>query len=258
MLEGRNFDERDQEKSTPVALIDAGLAQSQWRGQSPIGKRFSFGDENWIEVAGVVGTVKNEGLDAGSQGQVYLPQTQNTQSQLYAVLSVATESGNWRNTIAAAVHSLDPAMPIDDVKTMEQRVALSIAPRKHVSTLLGVFGAVGLLLAAFGLYGLISYLAGQRTREFAVRLALGAQRQDVMRLVLGQGALLVAAGLGIGVAAALGLTRVIQQQLFGVEPTDWRVFLASMVILAAIALAATVVPARRATRVDPIVALRSE
>jgi len=258
LLDGRNIDARDQVQSTPVALIDKQLAEKQWPGQNAIGKHLSFGDTNWLEVVGVVGSVKNAGLDVEGQGQVYLPQTQNAQASLYGVLVVANPTANWRATLAAVLQQIDPALPADDVKTMEQRVASSIGTRKHVSTLLSVFSALALLLAASGLYGLISYLVGQREREFAVRMALGAQSADVLRLVLAQGGQLVGAGLTLGILAGLALTRVIEKQLFGIAPTDWVTFTLAVVVLATVALAATALPARRATRVDPIRALRAE
>jgi len=258
LLDGRNFDVRDQAQSAPVALIDKQLAEKYWPGQSAVGRQFSFGDANWLEVAGVVGSVKNGGLDVEGQGQVYLPQTQNAQSSLYGILAVTNPTANWRATLAAVLQSLDPALPADDVKSMEERVAASIASRRHVSTLLTIFSGIGLLLAASGLYGLLSYLAGQRTREFAVRMALGAQPRDVLRLVLQQGGQMVGAGLALGILAGLALTRVIEKQLFGIAPTDWLTFALAVGVLATAAFAATALPARRATRVDPITALRAE
>ena len=258
LVEGRHFDARDATDAPLVAIVDKQLAEKRWPGESAVGKRLSFGGTNWREVVGVVGSVKNAGLDAPSGEQIYLPQTQNPQNSFWGVLAVQSAGGNWRSTIAAAVQQLDPAMPIDDVRTLEERIATFVAPRKHVSTLLGIFGGVGLLLAASGLYGLMSYLAGQRTQEFAIRVAMGAEPRDVLRLVLRQSAQMVAGGVALGLLAGLALTRVIEKQLYGVAATDWATYSAAALALAIVALAATAVPAMRATRVDPLTALRSE
>ena len=260
LREGRDFNARDTATSPPVAIVDERLAARHWPGESALGKRLSFGGENWREIVGVVASIRNAGLDSVGKGdgQLYLPNSQNTQSALFGVLAVNSASGNWRSVIAEAVRSLDADLPVDEVRPLAARVANSIAPRRHVSNLLTVFALVGLALAASGLYGLISYLVGQRRQEFAIRMAMGAQPADVLRLVLRQGTRMVLQGLVLGLLAAFALARMIENQLFGVRPSDAATFAIAAVVLCAIALGAMAVPAIRATRVDPLSALRAE
>jgi putative ABC transport system permease protein len=262
ILKGRDFDERDTRESPKVTIIDERLAREYWPDVDPIGKRIRFGppedNEPWHTIVGVVGDVRHERLDALTRKTVYLPFAQMP----IGGSSLAIRSSGRPENIAAAVRAqvkeLDPDLALTQVMPMAEVVARSVWQQRLYTALFGVFAAVALILATVGIYGVMSYAVTQRTREIGLRMALGAQRQDVMKLVVGQGVVLAALGVGAGLIAAVGLTRLMSSLLFGVTATDPLTFAAVSVLLAGVALGACFVPARRAARVDPMVALRYE
>ena len=255
---GRDFTEYDREGSEQVVVIDENLARRYWPGEDPIGKR--MGREQWHRIIGVVGHVTNANLAADSgKGVYYLSMFQHAEP-LVSILAKArvADAGELPGTIREAVHNTDPRQAVHSFRSMEDLVANSLAPRRFGMRLVAFFAATALFLAALGLYGVIAYSVTQRTREIGIRIALGAERGAVLRLVVGRGLRLAAFGAGIGVLGALGGARLIQSQLFEVSAADPLTILATAVILLAIATLASYLPARRVLRVDPVVALRPE
>ena len=257
-LRGRDFEEADSQDRPGVVLVSEQAAREYWPGLDPLGQRLSFGDRNWREVVGVVGSVRNRGLDLPEREQVYLAHAQNPLRTNYYVLHTRKTPSSLAPTVRAAIRSLDSDLPIYDVRTMEEYLSDSLARRRVSSALLAGFASVALLLAAIGVYGVVSYSVRQSTREIGIRLALGAQPRQLFRWIVGQGMVLVAAGLAFGLAGGMGAARFVRQMLFGVSPGDPAIFLVSALLLTATALLACWVPARRATRVDPSITLRYE
>jgi len=264
LKKGRAFTDQDRNGVSPVVVIDEQFVKKYFANTDPIGKRITIGprrgqtDSTWITIVGVVGHAAHEGLDAEPRIQYYFPYAQ-TGGQGMAVV-IRTE-GNPTAILPAArdaVHSIDRSLPLSNVKTMEQLVDASVGQRKLSMILLGVFSVIALLLASIGIYGVMSYSVAQRTRELGIRMALGAARPRVLALVVGQGMTLAGAGVVIGLGAAFGLTRLLATQLYGVSATDAMTFAIVAALLAGVALLATLLPAMRATRVDPVVALRDE
>ena len=261
---GRMFNEQDTRNSPQVAIIDEVFARKYFKGADPIGKRITFGarrgaqDSTWITIVGVVGHAAHEGLDAEPRIQYYFPPSQ---AGLRNFTIAVRATGNPLGVLPAmreAVHSIDRNLPLSAVNTMDKLVESSVGQRKLSMMLLGLFSAIAMLLASIGIYGVMSYSVAQRTREIGVRMALGAVRSRVLLLVVGQGMALAGAGVVIGLVAAFALTRFLSSQLFSVGATDPATFALVSALLATIALLATLVPALRATRVDPAVALRDE
>jgi predicted permease len=230
----------------------------------PIGKRITFGaapgktDSTWITIVGVVGHAAHEGLDAEPRIQYYFPYSQNGGRIMTVALRTAGSPLSLLAAARAAVHSVDRDLPLSQVNTMDKLVESSVGQRKLSMILLGVFSTIALLLASIGIYGVMSYSVTQRTRELGIRMALGAARIRVLGLVVRQGMTLAVAGVAIGLVAAFALTRFLSNQLYGVGATDGATFTLVSLTLLGIALLASLVPALRATRVDPVVALRDE
>ncbi len=262
LLKGRYFGEQDNREGRPVAIIDETLAQHYFSDEEPLGKRVEFqtvqGKQVWREIVGVVGHVKHKGLDIEFKDQLYYPHAQVSYSNMFVVVRAAKDPMSLASAVRGAVRAVDKDQPAFKVLTMDQMLSDSLAQRRLSVTLLGVFAVVAMVLAAVGLYGVISYSVTQRTNEIGIRIALGAPRRDIFKMVVGQGMVLTLVGIGLGVGGALALTRVMSSLLFGVTPTDPVTFAIIPLILTAVALAACFVPARRATRVDPMVALRYE
>jgi putative ABC transport system permease protein len=267
LRQGRVFTAQDRAGAPRVAVVDEQLARRYWPGADPIGRRITYGPpagvsdtsaREWIEVVGVVGHTKHEGLDAENRVQVYLPYAQRGLPFFTPVLRTAGDPLQSVAAVRQAVQSVDPDLPIANARSMDELIAQSVGQRRLSMLLLSVFSGVALVLASIGIYGLMSYSVAQRSRELGVRIALGAGRGDLLRLVLQQGMRLALAGIVIGVAAAFALTRVIASQLYGVTATDPATFVAVAALLGLTALAANLIPALRATRVDPAVILRDE
>jgi predicted permease len=261
VVAGREFSDQDVEGGQPVVVIDQNLARQYWPNQNPIGQRLRRGSRTpWATIVGVVGHVKQSALVGDSDKGVYYYSLLQRGGLPLAFL-VARSGGKASAAGPAlqdAVQAVEPSLPVFDLKSMAERVDSSLAPERFAVTVLGFFAAIALVLAALGLYGVISYSVTQRTQEIGVRMALGADRGRVLGMVVGQGMRLAAIGAGIGCVAAYGLARLLSSQLFEVNAADPETFLGVALLLAAVAFLACYLPARRATRVDPMTALRYE
>jgi len=273
LREGRFFNEQDDERSVPVAVIDEVFARKYFAGQSPLGKRvFVDSEQPPAQIVGVVGHVKQWGLDADDQqslqSQLYFPFRafpDDAMRGLAGGFGVAVRSDLPGRDTTTALNSIRQAVRehsnqniISNAQTMNEVIAGTLSTPRFSMILLGVFAVIALLLASLGIYGVISYLVGQRTHELGIRIALGAKRTDIFRLVLGHGMKMAIAGVAIGLITAFALTRLMTKMLFGVSATDPLTFVAISLLLAFVALLACYIPARRATKVDPLVALRYE
>ncbi len=278
LLKGRYFTSQDNKDSQGVVVIDEVMAQGLFPGEDPIGKSVGIaisspamgvGLDKPLEIVGVVRHVNHWGLGSDASAkiryQLYLPFVQipdpfmaELGTGMNLVVRTTVNPLSMEKGVRAAIAQMDSNQPVYDVKTMQQFVTDSLADRRFSMLLLGIFAALALLLASVGIYGVISYSASQRTHEIGIRMALGAGRADVLRLVVGQGLTLVLAGIGLGLAAAFGLTRLMASMLYGVQPTDLVTFAGVSLLLAMLALLASYIPARRASKVDPMVALRYE
>jgi predicted permease len=259
---GRFFSAHDEPDSQPVVMIDHKMAQRFWPHDDPIGKRVKFGGSGskapWMSIAGVVGTVRQYGLDVDGKMVLYLPEKQQSFGGLFLVARTAGDPAAMTNAMVNEIHSLDPEAPVYNIATMDQRLHDSLARRRFSMTMLGAFAAFALILAIVGIYGVMSYLVTQGTRDIGIRLALGATPRRILGMVIGQGMGLAAIGIVAGLAGAAFLTRWMASLLFGTSATDPATFSAVALLLAVVALLASYVPALRATKVDPMVALRDE
>ena len=268
---GRLFTDADNESAPPVAVVDESFQRRFWPNGSAVGKRFiaRFNNPNdiqWGQIVGVVAHVRHYGVDQvkqfalGQEGreQAYFPYPQRPSNRMYLAIKTSVEPLSLTSAVRGAVLSLDRDVPLYQVKTMDQLVTTSLAQRQLNMILFAAFSAIAMILAAVGIYGVMSYSVTQRTHEIGIRTALGAQQRSVLGLVVRQGMTLALAGIGIGLAFAVALTRLMTTLLFGVSATDPITFAAISVILTGVALVACLVPARRATKVDPMVALRYE
>ncbi len=260
LLHGRFFTDQDRRGSQPVVVIDENLARQYWPNQEPVGQHLRRGTNGpWYTIVGVVGHVMHSALTGDSgKGVCYYPAFLQPVPATFLVLKTSGDPTRLADPIRQAVSAVDPAQPVHDLKTMDERLAGSLAPRRFAVTLLGFFAGVALLMAALGLYGVISYSVSLRTQEIGIRMALGAQPSQVLGMVLGQGMCLAGIGAATGLLGAWALARSLPSQLFEVGAFDPVVFLLMAVVLALVALLATYIPAHRATRVDPLVALRYE
>jgi len=259
LLKGRLFVPADQDKN--VAVISETMARRYWPGQDPVGKRFGVNclrvwpKCDWNSIVGVVGDVKELGAAAEPATAMYLPETTGSMTLL---IRSSADPGALAATVRGIIGSIDPNQPLSDVGTLENVVAESLAPRRLTLAIAVLFAALSLLLAAAGIYGVISYSVSRRLHELGVRMALGAARRDILRLVLGEGLRLAVAGVAVGILGALALTRLMSSMLYGIRATDPLTFLVVSAAVSAIALLASWFPARRATRIDPMAALRCE
>jgi putative ABC transport system permease protein len=265
LLYGRYFTSADTEESEPVCIIDATMAQANWSNENPIGNYIAVDSHNddpndpiWRKVVGVVAHVKNYGVDQPSRVESYIPYSQRSVGGGYIILRTSGDPSNLVSAVRAAVQAVDPNAPVSRIRTLSDIVDESTAPRRLSVLLLSSFAGLALALAAVGIYGVMSYTVTQRTQEIGIRIALGAARGDIFKLVVGGGMTLLVIGIAIGLSGALYLSRFLGTMLFQVRPTDLLTFVSVPAILAAIGLAACILPARRATSVDPILALRME
>jgi putative ABC transport system permease protein len=269
LLKGRLFSESDQvekPKDPMIVIINETIAKKYFPNQDPIGKRLQTGDPDpaspWETIVGVVGDVKYSGLDAEPAPQLYVPYNENGwifwSREMYLVVRTSLEPATVVPELRRQLESVDKDLPLAHVQTMDQLIAESVVQEKFRTWLVAAFAGLALLLAAIGIYAVISYSVAQRTREIGVRIALGANAADVLTMVLGQGLKLAAAGLAIGVAGALIVTRVMRSLLYSTSTTDPLSFVATSAVLLGVVALACYVPARRATKVDPTVALRYE
>jgi putative ABC transport system permease protein len=265
LVRGRWLTSADAEDRPRVVVISDALAHQYFPGEDPLGKRFKIGFPDstnpWLTIVGIVHDVKHNSLAAPAPPQLYVSYLQSADTQMTLVIRTV---GDPLQVVAAArneVKAVDPDQPVANVRTMEKIVAASVARPRFNMLLLGIFATVALVLAAVGLYGVISYSVGQRAHEIGIRMALGAKRSDVLGMVLRQGMTLVAAGLAVGLAAALVMSRLLaslSSLLYDVSATDPAILAGVVVVLAAAAMVACTLPALKATRVDPVTALRCE
>jgi putative ABC transport system permease protein len=261
LLRGRLPSRTDQAASPPVVIINETMARQLWPGSDPIGSRIqvSWNDpEAQPEIVGVVGDVRHEGLDGDVRPMIYYPQAQSPSGYMVMVVRAAADPTALAPPIRAVVRGIDPALPIGEIRTMDEQVRHSVSGRRYPMLLLGLFGALAVTLAAIGLYGVVAHGAGLRVREFGVRIALGATPGDVARLVLSGAGALAAGGVILGTLGALLSTRVLTHLLYHVEPGDPVTLVAVAALLVAVVLVAAWLPARRAGRVDPMTALRAD
>jgi putative ABC transport system permease protein len=261
LLEGRFLAESDTETSQPVVVISERLARLYFPQGSPLGRRITFSDPQtgpWHVIVGVVRDIRNWGLAADPTPETYVGIRQNPKPVMTLVIRTAGDPLNLAAPVRAELRAFDQELIPEQIATMTQILSRSLAQRRLNSTLIGSLAALAVLLAAGGLYSLIAYNVAQRTQEIGIRLALGAERRDILRLVLLQGFKLAAFGIALGLAGAVAATRALRSLLFGVSPTDPLTFVAIPLLLALVALLACWFPARRATKVDPLVAIRSE
>jgi putative ABC transport system permease protein len=259
LLSGRDFDRRDRPESTKVAIITESAAQRHWHNQDPVGRRLSFDNgKTWTEIIGVIGDVHEHGLDVPVNDLIYLPFSQYPQNGPALIARTQGDPMAVARTVVQRLYEVDPNQPAGRIQSLEQYRADSIAAPRLTANLLGLFALLALAIAAAGIGGVMALAVSQRTHEIGVRMAIGARPAEIVRMILSQGMGLALVGVALGVASAFALTRAVKSFLFGVTPNDPATFLGVAAVLAAAALAACYLPARRAARVDPLRALRTE
>jgi predicted permease len=256
-VHGRDFDERDQEGAPGVVIINETMARRYWPGGDALGRRLNL-TKDWLEIVGIAKDVKYRSLKEAPLPFLYLPLLQDYRSNMILVARTAVEPEQMSQSVRAEVAALDPEIPIFDFKTLEEHVGISLYLQRMAATLLSIFGLLALSLAAIGLYGVMAYSVSQRTRELGIRVSVGAERRDIFKLILGQGLAISVVGLLAGLVAALAVTRLTANLLYGVSATDPVTFLVIAVLLLSVTSLACYFPARRATKVDPMIALRFE
>jgi putative ABC transport system permease protein len=260
LLRGRFFTETDNADAPGVVIINEALAKKYWPGKDALGKRITFSDPRkpnpkWLTIVGIVRSIRHRGLDIDPAPEYYLPFAQDPEQHMVLTIRSTQDPRSLASAVRREIQSIDPDQPLANIRTLENVTADSVAPRWMSMVLLGAFAGIALLLSSVGIYGVISYLVVQRTHEIGVRMALGAQRGDVLRLVVGHAAKLVGIGSIIGLALALMSSRTLSALLYNVGPFDAGTFIFVTIALAAVALLASYIPAVRATRADPMIAL---
>jgi putative ABC transport system permease protein len=264
VLRGRGFTDADRENAPQVAMVNATVGQRLFPGADPVGKRFTLGHigadhpPKWVTIVGVLADTKMYGLANPARLEVYVPFRQYAPDGMSLLVKSAQEPATLVSSIRGIVALIDKEQPIFGIATIQDVVNASVSTRRITLILLGLFSGLALVLASIGIYGVVSYSVAQRAREIGVRMALGAQRGDVLRLVLAQGGKISLAGIAIGSAASSGLTWLMAKLLYSVSAVDPATFTAVAFVLAVITMVASYIPARRALRVDPLVALRNE
>jgi predicted permease len=264
---GRPFNDSDNEQSGRVAIINETMARQYWPGEDPLGKRFTMGDASekasWITIVGVAGDVRQMGVDEPVKAEMYFPYQQSEEDvAFYAPRDFVIRTSVDPLSVVAAVrneiHQVDPEQPISNIRTMDEMLGEETASRRLGMTLLTTFAGLALLLATLGIYGVLAYFVVQHTQEIGVRMALGAQRSNILALVLKQGMALTLLGVVIGLAIAFAITRLMASLLYGISTTDPLTYGVIVLLLTTVAFFACYLPARRATKVDPMVALTYE
>ena len=265
LLKGRYFTERDQRGNAGAAIVNETFVKRYFTNEDPIGKRINElgvnqdeGDPKQYEIVGVVGDVHHNSLTRSATPELYLPHQQNSWPWGNFLVRTTNDPAALTRSFTDAIRSTDKSVPVTRVRPLTEAISDTISQPRFYALLFGLFGATGLLLTLTGIYSVISYTVSNHTREIGIRMALGAQGRDVLKLIVGKGLTLTLIGIGLGLLGALGITRVMQTLLFGVSATDWLTFTAVAMLLALVGLLATAIPARRATKVDPLVALRYE
>jgi predicted permease len=261
---GREFTDTDTETAPLVAMINAMMARGFFGAANPVGRRIMFGHPSakrapkWITIVGVVGDTKLYGLANPSRLEIYVPFPQSVSRSMRLIVKSAADPAALTSAIRGAVADIDKDQPVFAISTMNQLIVDSVSTRRITLVLLALFSGLALVLAAIGIYGVISYSVAQRTHEIGIRMALGAQKADVLRIILAQGGKIAGTGVAIGIAASFGLTRLLSNLLFSVGAADPLTFAAVAIVLILIAMLACYIPARRTLRVDPMIALRYE
>ena len=261
LVRGRTFTPREATEASHVVVISEAMAGESWPNEDPIGKRVTIHmlqKDVPSEIIGIVGNIKHQGLDTAPGAMVYWPHPELAYNAMDLVIRTNSDPKGVAGAVRNEVHQMDADQPLSNIATMEELMSKSMAQRRFSMFLLSTFAALALLLAAVGVYGVMAYTVAQRTQEIGIRMALGAQHQDVLKLVVGEGFRLAVAGVAIGLAGAAALSRVLESFLFDVGQRDALTFFSVAALLLATALLACYIPARRAARVDPMVALRYE
>ncbi|HEX3249954.1 MAG TPA: ABC transporter permease, partial [Pyrinomonadaceae bacterium] len=265
LLQGRFFNEQDQRNAPGVAIVNETFAKRYLANQNPIGQRIkdlgvnqNEGDPKQYEIVGVVADVHHNSLTRSATPELYLPHQQNSWAWGNFLVRTTHDPAGLTRSFEDAIRSMDKTIPVTRVRPLTDAISDTISQPRFYALLFGLFGATGLLLTVTGIYSVISYTVSHHTREIGIRMALGAQGRDVLKLIVGKGMLLTLIGIGLGLLGAVGITRVMQALLFGISATDWVTFAAVSILLALVGLLAAAVPARRATKVDPLIALRYE
>jgi ABC-type antimicrobial peptide transport system permease subunit len=261
--EGRIFSAQDMNGSQPVVMVNEKLVHGFWPGQNPIGKHLMLGAPRpgipWPTIVGVVADVRSGGATAETLPEIYTPMTQTPSAAMALVLDTkVNDPARVANDLREAVRVIDRGIPLERVATYEELLGTQFAPRRYQTFLLSAFAGLALLLAAVGLYGVVSYAVTQRKGEIGLRMAFGASLQDVTAMVLRQAFLLAGSGLGIGMAMSLLTRQILANEIFGIQSLDLPVYVAVMLLLPTVALAAAAFPARRAASIDPMQTLRME
>jgi putative ABC transport system permease protein len=257
LVKGRDFGPQDHEQAVRVAIVNETMAGRFWPGQDPVGRWIGVASQ-WLQVIGVAKDGKYHELGERPIPYVYVPFSQNYQSEMTLHVRTRGEPRNWLSAVRAEVQALDKEVSVFGVKTLTEHMSIPLFGPRMVATLMGLMGVLALLLAAVGIYGVIAYSVSQRTREIGIRMALGARPRDVLKVVVGQGMVMALIGLFIGLAGAFALTRIMSGLLYGVSATDPTTFAGVSLVLGGVALVASYLPARQATKVEPILALRYE
>jgi putative ABC transport system permease protein len=262
LLSGRYFSSRDTAGTPLVSIIDEAMARRYWPNESPLGKRFKGQDargknDDWLTVVGVVKSARRQGLEQGPTPHVYEWSKQAGPTTDWVIRTTGDPTG-YVKSVRLVVREIESGAAISNLISLKAQIELQTSTRRFRTSLLGLFAALAIFLAAVGIYGVMSYAAGQRTQEIGIRMALGAQRSSILWLILRQALALASLGLTVGTTAAVALSRLISSLLFGVTPADPLTFAAATAVLLTIALGATLFPALRATQIDPLPALRTE
>jgi predicted permease len=259
LVKGRYFDEHDTRGAMETVIVDEAMAERFWPNEDPIGKRMQRGGSgSWRTVVGVISDAKQYSTEKEPPIAVYYPFEQFAARNMFLVVRTTRDPAGMSEAVTKEIQAVDPEMPVFDVGTMDQRLHDSLARQRFAMFLLGLFAVIASILAAIGIYGVMAYSVNERTHEIGIRLALGAQPANVLQLVIRQALALTSLGIATGLACAFALTRVMSSLLFGVGATDGLTFVITTLLLGSVALFASYIPARRAARVDPMIALRRE